>query len=485
MILIFSIILISILVLLRTPKGHITFIRRVGLFCSGVTFFLSCLLLRQFNPNYSNFQFIESVALFNSDYLNLNALFGLDGLSICFVVLTTFLIFLCTLFIRNEDNLRNYSVFLFLLDIAILLTFSTLNIFLFYIFFEFILVPIFLIIGIWGSREKKKRASYLLMFYTVLCSSFMLISIFYIQTVTGTFDYPVVVNYQFNNIEQKFLWLSFFLAFASKIPMFPLHIWLPEAHVEAPTVGSVLLAGILLKLGVYGFLRYNVVLFPEASVYFLPFVYCLSIIGIIYASFIAIRQTDLKRSIAYSSIAHMNLVVMGLFSGNIIAVEGCIVQSISHGFVSSAMFFLIGMLYSQFHSRMLSYYGGLTIIMPVYSVFFIFFTMSNIALPGTSSFVGEYLLLSGIFQESAFASLCGTTGVIFSGAYSLWLANRILFGNFKNNSVEHARDLINIEIFILLNLLLISLFVGVFSSSITDYISLYVVKHNIASMIII
>jgi len=252
----------------------------------------------------------------------------------------------------------------------------------------------------------------------------------------------------------------FFLSFASKIPMFPLHIWLPEAHVEAPTVGSVLLAGILLKLGVYGFLRYSLVLFPTASLFFSPLVYVFSLVGIIYASFCAVRQTDLKRIIAYSSIAHMNLIVLGIFSFNLLGLEGSILQSISHGFVSGGLFFLIGILYDRYHSRFLHYYGGIVHFMPLYSSFFLIFTMANIALPGTSSFIGELLLLLGVFKFNGTASVISCLGVIFCGAYSLWLCNKILFGNLKYAYTVKFSDLSLKEFLILFPLLILIFIVG-------------------------
>jgi len=289
----------------------------------------------------------------------------------------------------------------------------------------------YLMIGIWGSRERKIRAVYLFFFYTLCGSIMMLIGILYIYSVTGTLNLEYLLSWNFTFTEQVFLWLAFFLSFSSKIPMFPFHIWLPEAHVEAPTVGSVLLAGILLKLGVYGFLRFSLTLFPEASLFFSPLVYLLSIIGVIYASMSAIRQTDLKRIIAYSSIAHMNLVTLGIFSFNIIGFEGAIIQSISHGFVSGGMFLLVGILYDRYHSRFLYYYGGLVHMMPVYSIFLLVFTMANIALPGTSSFVGEFLLLTGVYKANIITCIISALGVILCGAYSLWLYNRIIFGNLK------------------------------------------------------
>ena len=309
----------------------------------------------------------------------------------------------------------------------------------------------------------------------------MLLGILYIYTITGSLNTEYLLSaWTFSFEEQYWLWLAFFLSLASKIPLFPLHVWLPEAHVEAPTVGSVLLAGILLKLGVYGFLRFSLPLFPEASLYFSPMVYLLSIIGVIYASFSAIRQTDLKRIIAYSSVAHMNLVTMGIFSFNVIGIEGSILQSISHGFVSGAMFFIIGIIYDRYHSRVLSYYGGIVHFMPIYSVFFfLIFTMANIALPGTSSFAGEFLLLLGIYKINVIACFFGALGVILCGAYSLWLYNRMIFGNLKVSYTVKFKDLSLREFAILLPLLILVLVAGIYPSYFLDFIHLSVLNLSI------
>jgi NADH-quinone oxidoreductase subunit M len=298
----------------------------------------------------------------------------------------------------------------------------------------------------------------------------MLVGLIYMYSVVGTLNLEYLLSYNFSLEEQCWLWLAFFLSFASKIPMFPFHVWLPEAHVEAPTVGSVLLAGILLKLGVYGFLRFSLSLFPQASLYFSPLVYLLSVLGVIYASMSAIRQTDIKRIIAYSSVAHMNLVTLGIFSFNIIGLEGSILQSISHGFVSGAMFLLVGILYDRYHSRLLYYYGGLVHMMPVYSVFLLIFTMANIALPGTSSFVGEFLLLTGIYKTNVVSCIVGALGVILCGAYSLWLYNRIIFGNLKMTSISLFKDLDYREFLILLPLLILVIFMGIYSEKKEGYI---------------
>ena len=300
----------------------------------------------------------------------------------------------------------------------------------------------------------------------------MLIGIIYMYSIIGTLNFEFIMAHSFSLTEQYWLWLAFFISFASKIPMFPFHVWLPEAHVEAPTVGSVLLAGILLKLGVYGFLRFSISLFPEISLFFSPLVYLLSLLGIIYASLSAIRQTDLKRIIAYSSIAHMNLVTLGIFSFNLIGLEGAILQSISHGFVSGAMFLLIGILYDRYHSRLLYYYGGLVHMMPIYSILFLIFTLANIALPGTSSFIGEFLLLCGVYTINSLTAFLAALGVILSGAYSLWLYNRIIFGNVKISNTLLFKDINFREFSILLPFLFLVILIGIYPSCILNFIHL-------------
>lgn len=387
--------------------------------------------------------------------------FGLDGLSISFLFLSCLLIFLCILFIWDEIKFKEYAINLLLIGLFLALIFTVEDLLLFYIFFEAILIPMYLIIGVWGSRERKIRAVYLFFFYTLWGSLLTLIGILYIYSKTGSLNFEYLSSYSFTLTEQLFLWVAFFLSFASKIPMFPVHIWLPEAHVEAPTVGSVLLAGILLKLGVYGFIRYNLTLFFDASIYFAPIVYFLCVIGVIYASLTALRQTDLKRIIAYSSIAHMNLVVLGIFSFNVSGLEGSIIQSISHGFVSGGMFLLIGILYNRYHTRFLHYYGGIVHFMPIFSGLFLIFTMANIALPGTSSFIGEFLLLLGVYKENTLAAIFSAFGVILSGSYSLWLYNRIVFGNIKVNYTKLFIDINLREGLIMISLLIFLLVLGI------------------------
>jgi proton-translocating NADH-quinone oxidoreductase chain M len=470
---IFSLLCISLISLAFIPGHNVKLIRGVSLFSSAIVLFLSCGLLVQFDCNTYYFQNVIVFAL-GDQSLNMNFSFGLDGISIFFFVLTSLLIFLCVLFVWDEPLLKEYVISLLLIELLLLLVFSVLDVFLFYIFFEGILIPMFLMIGLWGSRERKIRAVYLLFFYTLVGSLLMLVGILYMLSVVGTLNIEYLMSYDFTLEEQCWLWLAFFLSFASKIPMFPFHVWLPEAHVEAPTVGSVLLAGILLKLGVYGFLRFSLTLFPLGSLYFSPLVYLLSVLGVIFASMSAIRQTDIKRIIAYSSVAHMNLVTLGIFSFNIIGLEGSILQSISHGFVSGAMFFLVGILYNRYHSRLLYYYGGLVHMMPVYSILLLIFTMANIALPGTSSFVGEFLLLTGIYKVNIISCIVGALGVILCGAYSLWLYNRIIFGNLKTEFITRFKDIDFKEFSILLPLLFFVLFMGIYPSFFSNFIHLSV-----------
>jgi NADH-quinone oxidoreductase subunit M len=439
-----------------------------SLLISGVTLLVSTYLFFVFDKNKTHFQEIVTY-YFDSNYLNFSYSFGIDGLSISFLFLSCFLIFLCILFVWDEARFKEYAISLLVIEILLCLIFTVLDLFLFYIFFEGILIPMYLIIGIWGSRERKVRAVYLFFFYTLCSSVLMLISILYLYSKVGGLSYELLLTHSFTFNEQLFIWFSFFFSFSSKIPMFPFHIWLPEAHVEAPTVGSVLLAGILLKLGVYGFLRYSLAIFPEISVFLSPFVYSLSLIGIIYASFAALRQTDLKRIIAYSSIAHMSLVVLGLFSFRSLGIEGAIFQSISHGFVAGGLFLLIGILYDRYHSRFLYYYGGLVHFMPIYSSLFLIFTMSNIALPGTSSFIGEFMILIGTYKTSIFVTIIASLGVILSGTYSLWLYNRMIFGNIKESYTILFRDLTLREFAIMFSLTFFVLFLGLYPNVLISY----------------
>lgn len=455
----FFFLICSIIILFFIDDKNTYFLKKFSLFVSAFVLILSIFLLLKFDKSISNFQFIENYT-FSTQYFNLNFIFGLDGISIFLFILTTLLTFLCILFILNEKYLKFYIINLLLIELLLLLVFSVLDLLLFYIFFEGILIPMYLIVGIWGSRARKIRAAYLLFFYTLIGSLLMLLGLIYVFNTVGSLNFEYLFCYSFSFTEQYWLWLAFFLSFASKIPVFPLHIWLPEAHVEAPTVGSVLLAGILLKLGVYGFLRVSLTMFPDASLYFSPFLYLICSLGVVYASLTAIRQTDIKRIVAYSSIAHMNLIVIGLFSFSSIALDGALLQTISHGFVASALFFLIGILYDRYGSRSIFYYGGLVHVMPIYSTIFLIFTLSNIALPGTSSFIAEFLLLLGIFKLNTTLTIIVGLSVIIGGSYSLWLYNRLIFGNIKIYFMSNFNDLNFKEFSILFPLLVLVLVVG-------------------------
>jgi len=457
----FLLIIITIIILVFSSSKNNLFLQQISIVASSFLLILSALGLVFFDSNNDYFQYYYNIFFFNK-FLNLNFIFALDGISILFFFLSSLLNFFCVITIKNEKLLKENLILLFLILLILLIIFSTLDLFLFYVFFEALLIPMYLLIGFWGSRERKVRASYLLFFYTISGSILMLFAILYIYIKVGTLNFESLNSFNFSFEEQIFLWLAFFFSFASKIPMFPFHIWLPEAHVEAPTVGSILLAGILLKLGVYGLIRYNLTIFSLTSHFFIPLIYLFSIISIIIASLNAIRQTDLKRIIAYSSIAHMNIVVLGIFSLNVIGIIGSILQSISHGFVASSLFLLVGIIYNKYHNRNLHYYSGLVQFMPIYSFFFLFFILSNIAFPGTSSFIGEFLILVGLYKYNKFCSIIAAISVILSGAYSLWMYNRIIFGNLKSVYTLKYMDITLDEFFILISLTVLVLYMGIF-----------------------
>nr|YP_009237658.1 NADH dehydrogenase subunit 4 [Trachydiscus minutus]AML60669.1 NADH dehydrogenase subunit 4 [Trachydiscus minutus] len=454
-----------------------TLLKTIGLIISGIVFVFSLALWVNFNKSISKFQYVESIDYwFPWDSTSSTPiLLGVDGISLFFIILTTLLIFLCLL--SSWDNIKShckeYVLCFLVLESLLIGVFTILDLLVFYVLFESTLIPMFIMILIWGSRERKIRAATMLFLYTLFGSVFMLAGILYIYWVVGTTDYQIIVaSAAFSSFEQRILWLAFFLSFATKVPMLPVHIWLPEAHVEAPTAGSVILAGILLKLGSYGFLRFSLPLFPEANFYFTPLVYTISILGVIYTSLTAIRQTDFKRIIAYTSVAHMNIVMIGIYSFNIIGLEGSIIQSISHGFVSSALFLIIGVVYDRFHTRLVKYYSGLVHIMPLYAIIFLFFTLANIAMPGTSSFVGEFLILTGSLKENTTVTFLGATGMILGGAYSLWLFNRVVYGNLKTDEdhlhLKYSYDLTKREFYVFFPLIVGTLLLGIYPKIFLD-----------------
>jgi NADH-ubiquinone oxidoreductase chain 4 len=454
--------LIGSLLVSIVPDSSIRTIRSLGLCTSLITFIYSLFFWLQFDNSTPKFQFLETIQWL--PYSNINFVLGLDGISLFFVILTTFLVPICILV--GWSNIKNYKkeyiIAFLILESFMIAVFCMLDLLLFYVFFESVLIPMFIIIGVWGSRQRKIQAAYQFFLYTLLGSLFMLLAILLIFFQTGTTDLQILLTTEFSERRQILLWLAFFASFAVKVPMVPVHIWLPEAHVEAPTAGSVILAGILLKLGTYGFLRFSIPMFPEATLYFTPFIYTLSVIAILYTSLTTIRQIDLKKIIAYSSVAHMNFVTIGLFSLNMQGIEGSILLMLSHGLVSSALFLCVGALYDRHKTRLVRYYGGIVSTMPVFSVIFLFFTLANMSLPGTSSFIGEFLILVGAFQRNSLIATLAALGMILGAAYSLWLYNRVVFGNIKPNFLHKFSDLNRREVFIFIPFILGVIWMGIY-----------------------
>jgi proton-translocating NADH-quinone oxidoreductase chain M len=414
------------------------------------------------------FQYI--VCLNWLSFFGFSFVLGLDSVSLYFILLTTFLTPICILSCWKNIviNCKSFFLLFLILELFLLFVFSVLDLLLFYIFFESVLIPMFLIIGIWGTRARKIRASYFFFLYTLIGSLIMLLGILFIFFETGTTNYFLLMTHIFTHEKQLILWFMFFLAFAVKIPIIPFHIWLPEAHVEAPTSGSVILAGVLLKLGIYGLVRFSFILFPHGTLYFTPLVYVISLVSILYSSLTTLRQLDLKRIVAYSSVAHMNFCLLGLFSNTLSGVVGALFLSVSHGFVASALFLCIGILYDRHHTRLIKYYSGLTTVMPVFSVVFLVFSLSNMGLPGTSSFIGEVLILIGSFDQNHLVSILGTGCILLGSLYSIWLYNRICFGNLKIQFNSVYFDISRREFFMLLPLILSVLFLGFFPNVITN-----------------
>lgn len=396
---------------------------------------------------------------------------GLDGISLFFVLLSIFLLPICILcsWATIAYRVREFHVMLYLITLLLIQVFSVLDLFFFYVFFESILIPMFLVILVWGSRDRKIHAAYQFFLYTLVGSVLMLLGIIYLYVELGSTNIYVLLNNSYTATEERLLWLAFFLSFAVKVPMIPVHIWLPEAHVEAPTAGSVILAGILLKMGTYGLIRFSLPLFPEATIYYQPLVYVLSLIGIVYAACTTIRQIDLKKIIAYSSVGHMSFVTLGIMSNNLCGLEGSIFLMLSHGLVSSALFLSVGLLYERYSTRILLYYGGLVYGMPIFAVIFLIFTLANVSLPGTSSFIGEFLVLLGVYQTSAVATVVATGGVILGAVYAIWFYNRVVFGFLRNQFIQTFSDLNLKEVYVGSLLVVLIVFFGLYPMSIVDY----------------
>ena len=431
----------------------------VAIFTSFVNFLLSIFLWFSFDTSTADFQFIENKQWVKG-YFNFK--FGVDGISILFILLTTFITPLCILSVINsvKERIKEFLIALLVMETLMIGVFCSLDLVIFYLFFEGGLIPMFLIIGIWGG-PRRVYSAFKFFLFTLLGSVLLLIAVISIYWITGTTDMiQLLLWIEIPKEYQYLLWLAFFSSFAVKLPMWPVHTWLPDAHVEAPTAGSVILAAILLKMAGYGFIRFSIGLFPVASDFFTPLIFLLSIIAIVYTSLVALMQEDMKKLIAYSSVAHMGFVTVGIFTLTKQGLEGSIIQMISHGLISAALFLCVGVVYDRVHSRMISSYGGLVHIIPKYAVVFMIFTLAALGLPGTSGFVGEILILMGAFQKNILVAVLASSGVIFAAAYMLWLYKRVVFGKINNNELKKIYDLNKTEIFILSSLAFLILFFG-------------------------
>jgi len=432
--------------------------KNVAIFASVLNFVLSLYLWFNFDNTHSGFQFVEEYEWLKG-FINFK--FGIDGISIIFILLTTFIAPICIFSGINSISFRikEFLILILLMETLMIGVFCSLDLVIFYLFFEGGLIPMFLLIGIWGG-EKRIYSAFKFFLFTLLGSVLMLVAIITIFILTGSTDVEQLLNLKIPENYQYFLWLAFFSSFAIKMPMWPFHTWLPDAHVEAPTAGSVILAAILLKMGGYGFIRFSIGLFPNASEYFAVLIYALSVIAIIYTSLVALMQDDMKKLIAYSSVAHMGFVTIGIFTMTKQGVEGALIQMLSHGIISAGLFLCVGVLYDRKHSRLISSYSGVVNFMPKYSLFFMILTLGAIGLPGTSGFVGEFLVLVGAFKVSKFIAILSGTGIILAAGYMLWLYKRVVFGSILNSNLKNIKDLNIFENYYLLALVAVTLFFG-------------------------
>ncbi len=441
-------------------------IRAIAFTTTAATFIISLFIWTGFDNSQAGFQFVEKYAWLDS---GISYHMGVDGISMLFVILTTFLMPLCILasWEAIDKRVKAYMIAFLLLETLMIGVFCALDIVLFYVFFEAGLIPMFIIIGVWGGK-RRVYASFKFFLYTLAGSVLMLLAIMAMFFQSGTTDIPTLLTHNFPASMQTWLWLAFFASFAVKMPMWPVHTWLPDAHVEAPTAGSVILAAILLKMGGYGFLRFSLPMFPLASEMFAPLVFTLSVVAIIYTSLVALMQEDMKKLIAYSSVAHMGFVTMGIFAMNQEGVQGAIFQMLSHGLVSGALFLCVGVIYDRMHTREIDAYGGLVNNMPKYATVFMVFTMANVGLPGTSGFVGEFLTMLGVFKVNTWVAFFAATGVILSAAYALWLYRRVIFGALTKESLKGLLDLSTREKAIIYPLVVLVIFFGVYPAPVFD-----------------
>jgi NADH-quinone oxidoreductase subunit M len=462
---------LGIAALNKEAKGNA---RWFALYTTLFTLGASLYLWSQFDIGNPGFQFVEQVDWLDS---NIRYKMGVDGISVLFVVLTAFLMPLCILasWQSIETRVKEYMIAFLVLETLMIGVFCALDLILFYLFFEGGLIPMFLIIGIWGGA-RRVYASFKFFLYTLLGSVLMLLAMMAMYWHAGTTDIPALLTYKFPADMQWWLWLAFFASFAVKLPMWPVHTWLPDAHVEAPTAGSVILAGILLKMGGYGLLRFSLPMFPLASQEFAPLVFALSIVAIIYTSLVALAQEDVKKLIAYSSVAHMGFVTMGIFTFTVQGLDGAIFQMLSHGLVSAALFLVVGVVYDRMHTREIAAYGGLVNRMPLYAAVFMVFTLANVGLPGTSGFIGEFLTLVGAFKANTWVALLATTGVILSAAYALWLYRCMIFGPLEKPGLRAIKDMNYREIVVFAPLVLLVLYFGFYPAPLLDVTAVSVKK---------
>ncbi len=451
----------------------------VALFISLANFLLSLYLWYVFDNTISEFQFLEERKWIGGF---INYKIGIDGISILFIILTTFITPLCIISVNStiKTKLKDFLIAILLMETLMIGVFCSLDLIIFYLFFEGGLIPMFLIIGIWGG-ERRVYSAFKFFLYTLLGSVLMLIAIISIYWISGTTDVVKLYELGIDVRYQNLLWLAFFSSFAVKTPMWPVHTWLPDAHVEAPTAGSVLLAAILLKMAGYGFIRFSLGLFPNASEYFVPMIYILSLIAIIYTSLVALMQEDMKKLIAYSSVAHMGFVTLGIFTMTQQGIEGSIFQMISHGLVSAALFLSVGVIYDRMHTRLISSYGGIVSIMPKYAILLMIFVLGSIGLPGTSGFIGEFLILLSAFKKNILVAAIASLGIIFAAAYMLWLYKRVIFGELLNNELKKMNDLNRSEVVTLWSLAIPTIFFGFYPEplintvevSVTNLVDIY------------
>jgi NADH-quinone oxidoreductase subunit M len=456
---------LAILVTRDDTAGGRSNIRMIALLATIATFLLSLVAWARFDPANPAFQLVED-GPWLADTIRFRL--GVDGFSMPFILLTTFLMPFTMLASWGVDKrIKEYFIAFLVLETLMIGVFAAQDLVLFYLFFEGGLIPMFLIIGIWGGK-RRIYASFKFFLYTLVGSLLMLVAIMAMYWTAGTTDIAELLKFRFPASMQTWLWLAFFASFAVKMPMWPVHTWLPDAHVEAPTAGSVILAAILLKMGGYGFIRFSVPMFPDASLYFQPLVYALSVIAIIYTSLVALMQEDIKKLIAYSSVAHMGFVTMGIFSLTTQGIQGAMFQMVSHGLVAGALFLCVGVVYDRLHTREIAAYGGLARRMPIYATVFMVFTMANVGLPGTSGFVGEFLTLLGAFRSNTWVALLATTGVILSACYALWLYARVMFGPLEKPGLATMTDLSRRELAVLAPLVVLTIYYGIHPAPVLD-----------------